>query len=348
MPRIERIPGIISLGRAVGSNKMTNADMDAFLGLKRPGTTARLMREVGIEERYWVKRGVEATSDIAAEALEEALGKAGIDRSQLKGLWLATSSPDRLGVSTVAMVQEKLGLPQNMLGSNNADACPGWIMALYKSFTDLTSPYGRGGPQAVIGAEVTSTSLSRKKGVVSSLFGDAAGAAIIDIVEPDEGAPTNIGFAFGLDGRYAEELGIEAGGSKKPATHWTIRKDKHGIHMNGGLIFEQATTRMPQVAQAALEEAGITPEQVGRLVVHQANEKIIRVSAERLGIPAEKVVITIDRYGNTSAASIPTALYEAWMNGEIGRNDIVAMASFGAGLVYNAAVIPMVGLPRRK
>lgn len=349
MNKVEQgsIPAMTAFGTALGSRLLTNADMDAYIQSKRPGTVARLMREVGIETRHWVKSGEEATSDLCAAALKEALERRGITPSQISALWVGTSSPDYLGVSTAAIVQDKLGLPTSILGSNNADACPGWIHAINRAMTNLTSPFGEGGIHAVIGAEVISQSLSPQKGVVSVLFGDAAGATLVENVVPDEGAPTNTGFAFGLDGSLAEELGITAGGSKYRPSHETLDRDEHGIHMNGPVIFEQAVLRMTEVTKQALDRAGLPIEEVDLFIPHQANLQIIRATAEALNVPMEKVMVTIDHYGNTSAASIPTALAEAVAQGKISRNQILATAAFGAGLVFNAAVFVMVGLPKK-
>lgn len=353
-PEGEPTPAIISVGMATGSRCVPNQDIDIFLG-RTLGLTDRLMRagRVGIEQRFWV--GGQVTSDLCVSALQEAMEKAGIRPSDIKGLFVATSSPDMQGVSEAANVQYKAGLPNKLLASTNSDACPGFPHALHRAFAELTSPLGLSGYVAVIGAEVMSLVLGRDNGFshperskeqIAVLVGDGAGAVIVKKVVPDKGAPTNFGFAAGVDGQYADELGVEAGGSRLPTSLKTVQEGRHLIHMNGRVIFEQAVKRMSEAATEALADAGIPVEEIDFFVPHQANRRIMEAVANNLQIPMEKVVITIDKYGNTSSSSIPIALYEAVTVERIKRNHIVLTSSFGAGLIYAAQVFPMVGLPR--
>lgn len=339
-----KVPAVIGFGHAVPSRLMTNADLDLFLG-KKSGFTDRVMKvsKAGIKVRYWVDVGREATSDLAVRSIQESLRNTGIDPQELSAIRLGSTSPDMQGVSTVAIVQNKLGLRNNIMGSNNADACPGWTYALYNAVTDLSSPYGRGGVQAAVGAEVISTNLSPKV-PDSILFGDGAGAALVRMVTPDPGVPTNLGFSFGLDGRFADDLGVKAGGSMRPTSYETVRNDEHALRMNGRVIHEQAVLRMAQAAKEALDEAGVPIEEVDLFVPHQANLAIMGDTAETLGIPMEKVVVTIEKYGNTSTSTVPLAMYEAYIEGRMKRNQIVAWTTFGAGLNYNGGVMVMNGL----
>lgn len=343
------IPAITAVGHGVGKHVITNAAFAEHIGRKSE-IIDRLMAQagIGIEQRYWVEKGEQATSDLCVDAFEEALAMTDLQGRAVKTLYIATSSPDFQGVSTAAIVQEKLGLPTTIIGSNNADACPGWINAAYRAMTDLTSPLGRGGVAVVIGAETISPLLSKKKPLVSALFGDAAGATIWQNVKPDSDDLRSYGFGFGVDGRFVEDLLIRGGGSKYFTTEETLANDWHSLDMNGPVIFDQAVRRMSEATRQALADAGIPVEEVDIFVPHQANRKIIEATAEALGVPMEKVIVTIDRYGNTSAASIPTAIYEGVRSGEIERNMIVATAAFGAGLSYGAAIFPMVGLPERE
>ncbi len=342
------VPAITAVGRGVGRRDIYNADVAAFLG-KRPEAIETLIRRqgIGIEHRYWVEFGEQATSDLCVDALTEALETAGLKKEDIRALYIATSSPDLQSVSTAAIVQHKLGLPNNLLGSNNADACPGWVHGVYRATTDLTSPLGRGGIQVVIGAETISPVLSPKKGVVSALFGDAAGATVFQAVQPDSGDLRSFGFGFGLDGQYAEDLGIRAGGSLRATSAETLGNDWHTLDMNTQVVFEQAVRRMKEVTEEALRDSGIPIEEVDLLIPHQANKKIIEATAYAIGIPMDKVIVTIGEYGNTSSGSIPTALYTGIRDGRIRRNMIIATASFGAGLGYASAILPMVGLPKK-
>ncbi len=341
-----QIPAIVGFGHAVPSRLMTNADLDAYLG-KKVGFTDRAMRAsgAGMGQRYWVRVGEEATSDLAVRAIQESLALTGIDKEALTAIRLGSTSPDMPGVSTVAIVQDKLNLPNDVMGSNNADACPGWTYTFYNTVTDLSSPYGRGGVQAAVGAEVISTNLSPRVRD-SLLFGDAAGAALVTMVTPDPGVPINMGFAFGLDGKFADDLGVKAGGSRRPTSLETVQNDEHALTMNGPVIHEQAVLRMKQVAEQALKKAKMPIEEVDLFVPHQANLAIMRDTAEALGIPMKKVVVTIDKYGNTSTSTVPVAMYEAYVDGRMQRNHKVLWTSFGAGLNYNGGFMVMNGLQK--
>lgn len=348
-----KIPAITGVGKAVGRRLVTNEDIDGMLGRKK-GSTDRAMRMTGtgIEQRFWVPmesyEAKQTTSDLGSEALAEAIKMAGIYNDNLKKVIVATSSPDYLGVSVAAMVQHKLGLPTTIQAYDLAAGCTGWLQAVDDGFANLQSPVGRGGPQAVIGAEIMSPVLSKKQTNTFMIFGDAAGATIIDLVPPDKGAPTNRAFVPGSDGSLAEKLSIPAGGSKYPPSQHTIDNDMHSMHMEGEIIKKNAIRRMVEVTKKALEESGVPMEEVALFIPHQANLSIIQAIAESLNFPMERVMVTIDKYGNTSSASIPTALREAWDADRIKRNDIMVVATFGAGLVYIAAVLPMVGLPKKK
>lgn len=341
-----RISAITGLGAGFPPNKKSNVGIAEDLGRSKE-TIDRLMRGVGTETRNWVTPGEEATSDLSVLALRQAFAMAEIQPSDLKSLVVATSTPDYLGVPTAAIVQEKLELPNNVrcydMGGN---ACTGFLQALYAAFADMNSSIGRGEPQAVVGAEVISPILTREFPLIYPIFGDGAGAVIVQRVIPDEQAPTRMGFAFGADGAHAKDLYVPAGGSKNHTTAKTVADKKHTLYMNGSVVREQAVKRMAQMLQEALLKADMPIEEVAYLVPHQANLQIMRETAEALNYPWERVIVTIDHTGNTSAASIPIALHEAVAKGIIKRNDVVAMVAFGAGLEFAAAAIPMVGLPR--
>lgn len=348
-----KIPAITGIGKAIGRNVITNEVIDDRLGRKK-GLTGRAMRRnnIGIEQRYWVTfenhQTGQTTSDLSVEALVQSIEMAGIDKNDLKKIVVATSSPDYLGVSVAAMVQHKLGLKTNIQAYDLAAGCTGWLQGLDEAFANLESPRGRGCPQAVIGAEILSPILSKEIVNTFIVFGDAAGATIVDLVKPDAGAPTNMAFVPGVDGSLADKLNVPGGGSKYPTSQYTLDNDMHSMYMDGDIIKENAIKRMTEVSKKALEEAGVPMEDVALFIPHQANLSIIQATADGLNFPMEKVMVTIDRYGNTSAASIPTALREAWDTGRIKRNDMMVVATFGAGLEFAAAVLPMVGLPKKK
>ena len=340
------MPAILSFGSAFPSRKVTNEDIAKTMG-RNPAVINRLMRTVGIEERHWVEQGKEATSDLSVKAVEQALKMSRIDKDRLKALWLATFSPNYLAVPVSPMVQDELELSTSTRICDISVACPGWIHALEISFTNMTSPYGNTGPQAVVGAEVISTSLDPREEETYMLFGDAAGAVITDIVDVDEGVVPVIAFVFGSDGSHAKDLYIPAGGSLEKTSEETVKAGKHSIHMKGKIVEEQAIRRMSESAVAVLKKAGVLLEDINLLIPHQANKKIILATADTLGIPEDKVFINIDHTANTSSATIPVALEEAFENGRLRRNDLVLYVSFGAGMNFAAAVITMVGLPKK-
>ncbi len=227
------MPAIISVGMATGDRLVTNTDVDVCLG-KKIGFTNRVMNGVGIEQRFWVKEG-QATSDLCVGALRQAIDSAGIVSADITSLLVATSSPDMQAVSTAAVIQKKLALSNRILASNNSDACPGFIFGLHRAFTGLTSPLGEKGYYGVIGGEVMSPVIGkddefshekRRRESIAILVGDAAGAVIAKMVTPDKEAPTNMGFAFGADGEYADELGVEAGGSKLPINLTVVQEGR--------------------------------------------------------------------------------------------------------------------------
>lgn len=348
-----KIPAMTGIGKAVPRNIITNEDIDSLLG-RTKGLTDRAMRrnDTGIKQRHWVtfenNTVKEAVSDLGAEALVQAIEMSGTHKNRFRRIIFATSSSDYTGVPAAVMVQHKLGLPTNIQYYDLAAACTGFVHGVDETFTNLESPAGKGGPQAVIAAEVISPILSRNRGNTYILFGDGAGAVVIELVEPDEGAPTNRAFVAGADGSLAEKLNVPAGGSKYPASQYTIDNDMHSMYMEGEIIHDNAIIRMTEVTKRALEQSRVPIEEVALFIPHQANLSIIKSTAENLNFPMERVMVTVDRYGNTSAAAIPMALREAWDTGRIKRNDIMAVATFGAGLEFAAAVLPMVGLPRKK
>lgn len=341
------IPAIIGVGEALPPRRITNSDIDTFLG-KKNGYTDRVMRGsgAGINERYWVEEGNSAVSTLAVRALDEALEMSGLERGDINALWLGTSSGDKLSVSTPAIIQDKMGLPNNLFGSTNQDACPGWVIAAHRAATSLTSPLGIGGYHAVIGAEVISPYLDPQDPRTSILFGDAAGATIFANVKPDKGMEAVMAFTSGLDGKYAKSLGIEAGSSELPPSEQALRERRQYLKMEGDVIAGQAGIRMPQAVRDVLAQDDFPIEEIDKFVFHQANRRIVEAAAESLGIPLEKCIFTVHEMGNTSAASIPTAINRGVRRGEIRRNNIIVVASFGAGLVYSAAILPMVGLPK--
>ncbi len=336
---------IVGLGKAVGSRTMTNADIDAFRG-KPTGLTERAMRMTGagIEERPWVD-DTQTTSRMLAEAIGEALEDAKRHPKDLTAVFIASTSPDRQDGSLAGRVQSRAGLRIDIPISTNADACSGFVYAAHRAVTAMTSPYGsiEQGPVAVASFELMSRNLS-KKDSNTILFGDGGGAVILDWRVPRPGYANKIAFAFGANGGenlvFANAIRLLAGGTEKPASHETIDADEHRLTLDGDMVQKYAEEIMPIRLFEALQRAGLTLDQIDRFVPHQANKLIISNVAFKTGIPLEKVEIVIDRYGNTSAGSIPITLYEADRGGKLEEGQYFAAVAFGAGFNSGAMVFP--------
>lgn len=344
-----QIPAITGVGLALPDRVVTTADVqDLFSTPVEKRQVRAIAYKTQVNERRWVTPGEQVTSDLGVIALKKAVEMAGGDLADITTVMFATSTPDYMGVPTSSILQAKLGLSESTryveMGNN---ACVGLLQALRSTFSDVSNPlYGTPGPQAVLGVEVLSGSLARAGTDIATIFADGGSALIVDMVTPDDGAPTKMGFAFGADGRYAESLLVRGGGSVNFTTEETVAKNMHVIEMDSGVIGKQAVRRMVEMATLAMEKAGITPQN-SILIPHQANGMIMSEVANQLEFPKGQVVSTIEYTGNTSAASTGIALAEAVNNGVVNRNDNVVMVVFGAGLTFGALAIPMVGLPKR-
>lgn len=344
-----QIPAITGVGAALPDRVVTTADVqDLFKDPKQKREVGIIAQMIKVKERHWVTVGEQASSDLGAIALKKAVDMAGINLSDITTVMFATSTPDYMGVPTSSILQAKLGLPETTrcveMGNN---ACVGLLQALRSTFSDVSNPlYGSPGPQAVLGVEVLSGSLPKAGTDIATMFADGGAALIVDMVTPDDGAPTRMGFAFGTDGKHAESLFVRGGGSKNFTTPETVAKNMHVIEMDPKVIGEQAVRRMVEMATLAMERAGITPQN-SILIPHQANGRIMQKVANQLEFPQDQVISTIDHTGNTSAASTGIALFEAVNNRIVNRNDYVVLVAFGAGLTFGALAIPMVGLPKR-
>lgn len=337
-------PEIIGLGKAFGSRVITNADIDDKLGAK-PGSIDRMGRTVGLKERHWVGEG-ESTSTLAAKAAVAAIEMAKIPRESIKVINVATSLSDYLGVPTAAQLQDKLSIPTNVAARDLTAACPGFIHALQVTYADLSSPYGLGGPQLTVASEILTAGIKESQRQTFVLFGDGAGAVVVDNVEVETSLP-RARFAFGADGSFVKDLYMPAGGTVRAIDHEAIDQGLNVLGMNGAVVKEQAVRRMCELAEKVMVETGIKVSDIDLFVPHQANLEIMTAVADKLNFPINRVMVNIERYGNTSAASIPLAMTEAFEQGRLSRGDLVLSTTFGAGLGFGAALLPMNGLPER-
>ncbi|HEY6680354.1 MAG TPA: beta-ketoacyl-ACP synthase III [Actinomycetota bacterium] len=285
----------------------------------------------GIEARHFADDGV-VTSDLAVEAARIALRTAGIPAEQLDMIVCASVTGDTPFPATAVWVQEKLGLSCPAFDVNAA--CAGFSYGLATATAFVES--GMADAVLLIGAEVYSRILDFTDRQTCVLFGDGAGATVIQASD----RPGIEGTVLGADGTAAEILLVPAGGSREPASAETVAASRHRIQMpNGREVFKRAVTEMAASCREVLEKNGHSPDDVDLLIPHQANARIMVAVAERLGIPLERAVVDVAEVGNTSAASIPIALDRAYRAGRIHEGDLVLFTSFGAGLTWGATAI---------
>ena len=356
----KEIPGIIGIGSSVGRRLVTNRDIAEKVAEYRntargrkpelltrlENSVLKMLGPIGTDTRYWVDEN-QCTSDLALEAAIEALEMAKKSPRDLKAITLATMSQDYLGVPVAPAVQHRLEAKDDIPSKDIQVACAGAIYALHDVFKDLTSYLGSGGPQLVIGAEVLSKHIDPSQADTYGLFGDGAGALVIDMVEDKQRLASKIKFHLGADGQFQKDLFIPAGGTVHPTSEQTVRERMHCLQMNGPVIKEQAIKRMAESVEAVIEAANLRPGDISLFIPHQANREIIIETARILNFPMERVYININRYGNTSAASIPLAMHDAYSEGKLKPDKMIVVASLGAGLSFGAATLPTVGLPKR-
>ena len=288
----------------------------------------------GIRERR-IAAPEETTSDMAVHAARSALADARVNAAEIDLLIIATATPDTPLPSTACHVQHKLGIPDHATCFDISAACSGFLYALEIAYGQLlTNRYKRA---LIIGSEKLSSVTDWTDRSTCVLFGDAAGAAVLHKV--DQPGIGILGSDLGADGEFADNLYISAGGSKRPADAKSVEERAHCIRMNGREVFKSAVRVMETVAREMMEQHHLTPDQITLVIPHQANIRIIESLAGSLKIPMERVYVNLDRYGNTSSASIPLALDEARRSGRIKPGDLTLLVAFGAGLTYGSTLI---------
>ncbi len=320
--------GIAGMGVYVPNKILTNNDLEKIVDTSDAWIRAR----TGIVERRVVE-GDTATSDLAVLAAKAALEDGGVHIDEVDLILVTTSTPDMIFPSTACLVQKKL----NSRGAAAFDmqaACTGFIygMTVASQFIET----GMYKTVLLIGADAFTKHINWKDRGTSVIFGDGAGAFVLR--EADKGYGLLSSY-LAADGSGADLLKIPAGGSYHPGSEESVREGLHFVYMNGSEVFKFAVRIFPEAVQRALDKAGLTVDDIDYLVPHQANIRIINSGIERLGINKDKVVINLDRYGNTSTASIPLALYDLYKTGSLKRGDVLVFVGFGAGLTWGANVI---------
>ena len=305
---------------------LTNHDLERLVDTSDEWITQR----TGIRERRVVEPGT-PTSRLACEAAREALGAAGLTPADVDLILVATITPDTTLPATACWVQAQLGA-QRAGAIDVVAACSGFVYGLSFAASHIHS--NPGDKVLVIGAEILSYITDYTDRGSCILFGDGAGAAVVAASEdPERGFD---GFELGADGRGAEIMILPGGGTRHPTTTETVGARLHYMRIRGREVYKFAVTKMVEMVSRAMERGRITPEELKLVVPHQVNIRILEAAARRLKLPMEKIYVNIDRYGNTSAASIPIALDEAVRSGAIGPGDPVVLVAFGGGLTWAA------------
>lgn len=321
-------PGILGVGRFVPEHVLTNHDLEKMVDTSDEWITTR----TGIRERRIAPPGM-ATSDMAIGAAKAAMDMAGVCAEELDVIIAATVTPDMLFPSTACLVQAALGAWRAAAFDLSA-GCSGFVYAL-----SVASQYVAAGAAKrvlVMGAETLSRITDYEDRNTCVLFGDGAGAAVIGAKDGNGGI---LAFDLGADGGGADLLCVPAGGSRKPTTAETLASRGHFIKMEGKQVFRFAIRVVEESVITVLKKAGADVGDIDLFIPHQANVRIIDYAVEKLGIPREKVFVNLDRYGNTSAASIPIALSEAVEQGRVGPGSLVVMVGFGAGLTWGSCAL---------
>jgi len=320
--------GILGIGSYIPEKIVTNKDLEKIMNT----SDEWIVERTGIRERR-VAADDQATSDLATEAARRALEDAGVGPEELDLIIVATVTPDMVFPSTACVVQDNLKAV-NAAAFDLTAVCSGFVygLAVGSQFIQ-TGLYKK---VLVIGAEALSRIMDWTDRNTGMIFGDGAGAVVLGVTSPGCGI---LGIHLGSDGSGGDLLKVSAGGSRLPASLDTVAKRQHFIYMNGKEVFKFAVKIMGDAANKALENAKLTAADIDCFVPHQANIRIVQSAAKRLGFPMEKVVVNVDKYGNTSAASIPIALDEAVKSGRIKNGNTILLVGFGGGLTWASSVI---------
>ncbi|MBI2677372.1 MAG: ketoacyl-ACP synthase III [Candidatus Koribacter versatilis] len=320
---------ITALGTYVPPRVLTNKDLESLVETSDEWIMAR----TGIRERHIAEKGV-GTSDLATEAAKKALAHRGVKPTELDAIIVGTVTPDMLFPSTACLVQNKLGA-QGAWGFDLSAACSAFPYSLQCGVQFIMT--GAHKKVLVIGADVMSSIIDYTDRATCVIFGDGAGAVLLEPAAAEEEGI--IDFIHEVDGSGGCSLNMPAGGSLNPATHETVDKKMHFVHQDGQAVFKYAVRKMADVSERILQRNGFTGKDVSCFIPHQANLRIITNTAERLGMPMERVIVNIDRFGNTTAGTIPLAMQTALEEGKLKKGGLVLLASVGAGFTVGATLM---------
>ena len=319
---------ISALGTFLPPRVLTNADLEKMVDT----TNDWILERVGIRERHIAEKGI-ATSDLAVCAVRHLLEKHPFDLQSVDLIVVGTVTPDMMYPSTACLVQHKLGI-ENTWGFDVSAGCSGFLYALNTGVKFVES--GQYKKVLVIGSDKNSAMTDYTDRAVCIIFGDGAGAVLLEPSEDGGGIIDHVAQIEGTGGQY---LYMPGGGSLNPSTHETVDKKMHYIHQDGKNVFRYAVKKMAEMTERVLARNKLTGADIDCFIAHQANRRIITATADRLGMPMEKVIINIDRFGNTTAGTIPIAMQSAIEEGKLKKGDTVLLAAVGAGFTSGATLL---------
>ncbi len=320
---------ISALGCYLPPRVLTNADLEKMVDTSNEW----ILERTGISERRILEKGL-ATSDMAVEAARGALESRGLRAADVEVIVVATVTPDMFFPATACLVQDKLGA-RGAWGFDLSAACAGFLYALAAGAQFVTSGAHR--RVLVIGADAMSRIIDYTDRATCILFGDGAGAVLLEPAE--EGEIGLMDYLYEVDGSGGVYLNMPAGGSACPASEETVRARKHYVQQDGAQVFKFAVRKMYESCKTLLERNGLSAKDVRVMIPHQANRRIITATAQRLGLDCDQVIINIDRYGNTTAATIPLAMHTAVSEGKLKKGDLALLSAVGAGYTVGAALL---------
>ena len=320
---------ISSLATYVPPRLLTNADLEKMVDT----TSEWILQRTGIHTRHIVDPGV-ATSDLGAQAAIKAIAQAGLTPDDIDLIVVGTTTPDMFFPSTAALIQHKIGA-HHAWGFDLAGACSGFNFALTTA-SQLVST-GRHHHALVVGADVMSSIIDYTDRATCVLFGDGAGAVVVSPAKDPTLAILD--FAHEIDGSGGPSLNMPAGGSLRPASRETVEQRLHYVKQDGQAVFKFAVRKTEEISRVIMQRNHLTSEDIALFVSHQANRRIITAAADRLGIDPAKVIINLEKFGNTTAATIPLALEECVQEGRLKKGDLVLLASVGAGFTIGGVLL---------
>jgi 3-oxoacyl-[acyl-carrier-protein] synthase-3 len=320
---------ITALGTYVPPRILNNHDLETMVET----TDQWILDRTGIRERHIADKGV-AASDLAVEAVKKLVASHPFDLQEVDLIIVGTVTPDMMYPSTACLVQHKLGIARTW-GFDVSAGCAGFLFSLNTGVEFIET--GRYKKVLVIGSDVNSSMVNYQDRAVCIIFGDGAGAVLLERVEEGEaGIIDHVAQIEGVGGQY---LYMPGGGSLNPASHETVDQKMHYIHQDGQQVFKYAVKKMAEMTERVLAKNGLTGSDVDCFIAHQANKRIIIATAERLKMPLDKVIINIDRYGNTTAGTIPLAMQTAVEEGKLKKGNLVLVAAVGAGFTSGATLL---------